>query len=69
MRHAPAVFTQNDEGVAELLRTGTGAGTGPGTGEGHDRAVHEAAATCPVQAITGHSGHTGPAAGNRAVSA
>ncbi|MFE2940189.1 ferredoxin [Streptomyces sp. NPDC059255] len=45
--HAPAVFTQNDEGVADLLpeeERGEGAGNGP--------AVREAAATCPVQAIT-----------------
>jgi ferredoxin len=42
--HAPAVFTQNDEGVAELLPGHPDREAGPSAGE--------AAASCPVQAIT-----------------
>ncbi|MFE3742787.1 ferredoxin [Streptomyces sp. NPDC059134] len=46
--HAPAVFTQNDDGVAALL---------PDHGDAVEseeavEAVREAVATCPVQAIT-----------------
>ncbi|MFI6699782.1 ferredoxin [Streptomyces sp. NPDC050509] len=51
--HAPAVFTQNDDGVAELLPEDTGgAGDADHADHGNDPAVREAVATCPVQAIT-----------------
>ncbi|MFJ2559076.1 MULTISPECIES: ferredoxin [unclassified Streptomyces] len=43
--HAPAVFTQNDDGVAALLPAD------PHHGDATE-AVREAVATCPVQAIT-----------------
>ncbi|MER6301894.1 ferredoxin [Kitasatospora sp. NPDC001539] len=43
-RHAPEVFTQDDDGVVELLPGGTGTAADP--------LVREAAEACPVQAIT-----------------
>ncbi|MFJ7998854.1 ferredoxin [Streptomyces sp. NPDC096310] len=48
--HAPAVFTQNDDGVAELLPGDADDAGDPDHGD--DAAVREAVATCPVQAIT-----------------
>ena len=44
--HAPAVFTQDDDGVVELLPDGTGRARSP--------QVAEAVSACPVQAITLH---------------
>ncbi|MFJ9630114.1 ferredoxin [Streptomyces sp. NPDC091280] len=41
---APAVFTQDDDGVSRLLPGGTDGAHGP--------SAHEAARACPVQAIT-----------------
>ncbi|MGW3039838.1 ferredoxin [Kitasatospora sp. NPDC001159] len=43
-RHAPEVFTQDDEGVVELLPGGAV--------QADDPLVREAALACPVQAIT-----------------
>ncbi|MFJ8855445.1 ferredoxin [Streptomyces sp. NPDC102437] len=43
VQHAPGVFTQDDDGVVELL---------PDHGEeGEDPLIQEAAFACPVQAI------------------
>ncbi|MFF2142011.1 ferredoxin [Kitasatospora sp. NPDC058190] len=43
-RHAPEVFTQDDEGVVELLPGGAA--------RSGDPLVREAAEACPVRAIT-----------------
>ncbi|MET8622452.1 ferredoxin [Kitasatospora sp. NPDC004669] len=47
-RHAPEVFTQDDEGVVELLPGGAA--------RADDPLVREAALACPVQAITVDAG-------------
>ncbi|WP_327174184.1 ferredoxin [Streptomyces sp. NBC_01335] len=44
VQHAPGVFTQDDDGVVELLPDDGGREDGP--------LIEEAAFACPVQAIT-----------------
>ncbi len=44
VRYAPALFTQNDDGVVELLPDGMA--------QEDERNVTEAVLACPVQAIT-----------------